>query len=87
MLHTITRVAPDPGGRLHLTYASGGVVEVDLTPMIRRGGVFAALADPALFAQVTLGPGGRYLEWRGEVDLCADALRLAAHEQSGSEAA
>ncbi len=87
MLHTITRVAPDPGGRLQLTYAAGEVVEVDLTPLIRRGGVFAALADPALFEQVIVGTGGRYVEWPGEVDLCADALWLAAHEQSGSEAA
>jgi hypothetical protein len=87
MLHTITRVAPHPGGRLHLTYASGELVEVDTTPMIHRGGVFAALADPTLFGRVMLGAGGRYVEWPGEVDLCADALWLAAHGRSGSEAA
>ncbi|MDP9352623.1 MAG: DUF2442 domain-containing protein [Chloroflexota bacterium] len=87
MLHVVTRVVPQADGKLQLAYRTGEVVEVDLNSLIRQGGVFAALEDPATFAQVTLGTGGRYIEWPGEVDLCADALWLTAHEQSGSEAA
>lgn len=36
-------------------------------------GVFTALVDPAMFAQVRAGERGRSLEWPGEGDFCADA--------------
>jgi len=47
---------------------------IDLTSRVKKGGVFAALVDPGLFAQVKIGHNGRFLEWPGEIDLCADAL-------------
>ncbi|GGA31829.1 DUF2442 domain-containing protein [Okeania sp. KiyG1] len=31
------------------------------------------------FSQVKLGEGGRYIEWDGEIDFCADALWFEAH--------
>jgi hypothetical protein len=45
-----------------------------------RAGVFAALADPALFAQVTLEYGA--VSWPGDVDLAPDAMHseIQKHE-------
>jgi hypothetical protein len=43
-----------------------------------RAGVFAALADPSLFAQVTLDYGA--VTWPGELDLAPDAMHAAIRE-------
>lgn len=75
MLYTITHVIPEPSYRLRLTYSDGAVIVVNLQSLIEQGGVFTALADPQFFAQVTLGERGRYIEWNGAIDFCADALR------------
>lgn len=75
MLHTIVQVKPEAHYRLRLTYSDGAVIVVNLTPLIEQGGVFAALADPQFFAEVTLGERGRHIEWNGTIDFCADALR------------
>jgi hypothetical protein len=63
-------------------YADTGLVEVDVRPLIEKGGVFAPLADRTLFAKVRLGDDGRYVEWPGELDLCADALWLEGHKNA-----
>jgi hypothetical protein len=81
-LRTIRSVTPLPPTRLRLVWDDGTDSELDLTPVLAKGGVFAFLHDPAAFATVTLGPGGRTLLWHdpaGDViDLCTDALwRLA----------
>jgi hypothetical protein len=33
-----------------------------------------------------VGEGGRYIEWPGELDFCADALWLQEHAHAGSTA-
>jgi hypothetical protein len=58
-----------------LVYSDGVQVVIDFNPLIERGGVFASLADPMFFARVTVGEGGRYIVWPGDLDFCADALR------------
>jgi hypothetical protein len=40
-----------------------------------KAGVFAPLADPSLFAQVTLEYGA--VTWPGELDLAPDAMHAA----------
>jgi Protein of unknown function (DUF2442) len=88
MLRRIESVAVRGVSQLELAFAGGEPRVVDLKPLIQRGGVFAALADPAVFGTVRLGPDGRYVEWPDEdLDLCADALWLEASQGSGHEAA
>jgi len=50
---------------------------VDLSGLVHsaQAGVFAALADPALFAQVKLCYGA--VAWPGELDLAPDAMHVA----------
>ena len=83
MLRTIRSVAPEPNYKLRLIYSDGETSVVDFTPIIQRGGVFAPLSDPAFFSQVSIGERGRYIQWPGELDFCADALWLEGHSSEG----
>lgn len=86
MLAIITRVMPAPPAALDLAFADGTAARVELGPQIAKGGVFSALNDPRVFSRVRIGEGGRFLEWPGGVDLCADALRLAATHEADTDA-
>lgn|SRR5512135_853662 len=66
---------------VQLTWRNGAVTVKDMRPIIGSGGVFAALADPAIFSQVRVGDRGRSLVWPEEVDLCADALWFEVHPE------
>jgi len=74
MLHIIEEAHPEAGHRLRLRFADGRIGLVDLSSMVSQEGVFAVLRDEAEFARVRVAGGGRWLEWPGEIDLCADAL-------------
>lgn len=63
-----------PENRVQLTFDDGALVKVDFAPLIRQGGVFASLADPAYFQRVRVSDDGRYIAWPGDLDFCADAL-------------
>ena len=87
MLHTIDHVTVQPNRQLLLRYAGGEEVLADFRPVIRRGGVFTPLDDPEFFERVEIGGRGRYVEWPGGLDFCADALwedgqRVAAPEEA-----
>jgi hypothetical protein len=79
MLRTIRSVAPEANYKLRLTYSDGETIVADFTPVIQRGGVFAPLSDPEFFSQVSIGERGRYIQWPGALDFCADALWLEGH--------
>ena len=88
-VHTIAAVKTLGGRHLRVSFDDDpDAVEVDLSPLLAQGGVFAPLRDPARFNAVEVGPRGRALLWRlpaahgeaGEiVNLCAAALWLMAH--------
>jgi hypothetical protein len=69
-----------PGFRLRVRFADGLTGTVDMSGMVHspKAGVFAALADPSLFAQVTLDYGA--VAWPGELDLAPDAMHSAIRE-------
>jgi hypothetical protein len=54
---------------------------VDMSAMVHspNAGVFAALADPALFNQVRLEYGA--VTWPGDLDLAPDAMHAAIQER------
>jgi hypothetical protein len=83
MLYSIKILTPKPDYRLRLVYSDGVEIVVNFKPLIPKGGIFSALADPEFFAQASLGDRGRSIEWSNGVDFCADALRISecfAHE-------
>jgi len=83
MLHRIREAHAFAGHRLRLRYDDGTELVVDLSALVEQGGVWSALRDPDRFRAVRVGEGGRYLEWPGELDLCADALWETAAQADG----
>lgn len=75
MFETIERATSRANQEVLLSYSDGVELIVDFNPIILKGGVFASLADPSVFEQANVGEGGRYIEWPGGIDFCADALR------------
>jgi hypothetical protein len=76
----VTAVEALPGFRLRVVFADGLTGTVDMSRMVHspKAGVFAALADPSLFAQVKLDLGA--VTWPGELDLAPDAMHAAIQE-------
>jgi hypothetical protein len=76
----VTAVEVLPEFRLRVAFADGLTGSVDLSDLIHspRAGVFAMLADPALFAQARLDYGA--VSWPGDLDLAPDAMHAAIQE-------
>ncbi len=76
----VTEVKALPGFRLRVAFADGLTGMVDMSRMVHspKAGVYAALADPSLFAQVRLDCGA--VTWPGELDLAPDAMHTAIQE-------
>ena len=70
----VTEAEALSGFRLRVAFADGLSGTVDMSGLVHspRAGVFAVLADPSLFAQVTLDYGA--VAWPGELDLAPDAM-------------
>jgi hypothetical protein len=89
----ILAVEAKAGYRLAVVFVGDRHVEVDLSDMIQRGGVFVSLRDAALFARVRLGAAKDKVEWPeprdsyGEpmVDIDAESLfHLSMQQRSKS---
>ncbi len=63
-----------PNFRLHVRFVDGTEGTVDLNTLVHSpgAGVFASLADSALFDQVFVEHGA--VTWPGEIDLAPDAM-------------
>ena len=69
-----------------ITWANGTTTVNHFGQVIGKG-VFTALIDPAVFAQVRVGERGRGLEWPDEIDFCADALWFEIHPEDAPRSA
>jgi hypothetical protein len=76
----VTEVEALSGFRLRVSFTDGLTGMVDMSGLVHspKAGVFAALADPSLFAQVTLDYGA--VAWPGELDLAPDAMHAAIQQ-------
>lgn len=75
MLQVISHISWESNWALRIAFADGASGVLELEPIVRTGGVFTPLNDPAFRKRVKIGGGGRFLEWPGEIELCADAIR------------
>lgn len=60
--------------RLEVVFEDGVRAELDFSPMIAHGGVFAPLKDVNLFRQVQIDTEAETLVWPGGRDICPDVL-------------
>ena len=76
----VTRVEALPGFRLQVMFVDGLSGMVDMSALVHspNAGVFAALAEPGIFAQVRIEHGA--VTWPGELDLAPDAMHTAIRE-------
>lgn len=85
-LPRLQTVSAKPGQRLVIAVENGPSVVVEFAEIIGRGGVFAHLRDPKLFAAVRIGARRRTVEWpdatgKGVIDMDAESLLSTAEEQ------
>ena len=64
-----------PQYRLRLLFSDGAEFVMDMSGWMNQG-VMTTLQDPALFSQVAIGSEGRSLDFPGDIDFCADSLRV-----------
>jgi hypothetical protein len=76
----VTEVEALPEYRLRVAFADGLTGMLDMSGLVHsaKAGIFAALADPSLFAKVTFNYGA--VAWPGELDLAPDAMHAAIQE-------
>lgn len=71
----ITSVKPLQERWVRLGFSDGAITDVDLAPVLQRGGVFAQIRDDrAAFEQVRVDPETGTIAWPGEIDLDAAVL-------------
>lgn len=77
----VAEVKPLPGYRLDVRFLDGTRGIVDLSRLVNspNAGVFAALKDETLFAQVHIEVGA--VTWPGEIDLAPDAMYAEIKKQ------
>lgn len=76
-MNCIEKVIVLSDNRVRLKFDDGTEGEYDMTPLIARGGIFAPLADPAYFAQVTVNEDLGTIVWPNGADVCPDVLHAA----------
>ncbi len=77
MLIDVAEVRPAGGHRHFLRFADGVEGEVDLDTLLRWEGIFAALREPASFAQVRVDSNLGTVVWPNGADLDPDVLYAA----------
>ena len=70
----VTKIKVLPNCAIWVQFNDGVEGAVDLSHLVGKG-VFSALKDARVFAQVRIGDSGE-LRWNDTVDLCPDALYL-----------
>ena len=86
MLYRIEKAIAHPDHTLTVTWSDGVEAVVDLTPVVTKGKVFAAMQDPTYFVERMQVADDRLgLEWPNRVDFSADGLRFMAFPEEAAE--
>jgi hypothetical protein len=73
-LRRIRSVEARSGYRVVVAWDTGRPLIIDLSDMISRGGVFAALSDHSKFSAVRVGDSQRVIEWPEPMDDLGDPV-------------
>jgi len=86
MLYRIDKATAHPDHTLTVTWSDGVEAMVDLTPVVAKGKVFAAMQDPGYFVErMRLAADRLGIEWPNGVDFSADGLRFMAFPEEAVE--
>jgi len=86
MLYRISDATAHPDHRISVTWSDGVTADVDLSPVLATGPVFAALKDSGYFVRSMRVADDRLgLEWPNGVDFSADGLRFRAFPEEAAE--
>ncbi len=86
MLYRIDAAIPHDNHTVTITWSDGMTADVDLSPVIARGRVFAAMRDARYFVDMMrIAPDRLGLEWPGRVDFSADGLRFRAFPEEAAQ--
>ena len=86
MLYRIDAANPHDNHTVTITWSDGMTADVDLSPGIARGPVFAAMRDRRYFVDMMrIAPDRLGLEWPERVDLSADGLRFRAFPEEAAQ--
>jgi hypothetical protein len=76
MMYTlITAVEPLVPPILRITLNTGEQLDVNLQPLVDKGGIFARLADYEYLRQCEIMEGGHFLAWPEDLDISAESLK------------
>jgi hypothetical protein len=79
MLYRINNAVAHPNHTVTVTWSDGVTADVDLSPVIAKGNVFAPMQDATYFvAKMRVATDRLGLEWPHRVDFSADGLRFRA---------
>jgi len=79
MLYRVVNAVAHPNHTVTVTWSDSVTADVDLSPVIAKGNVFAPMADAAYFVgNMRVAADRLGLEWPDRVDLSADGLRFRA---------
>ena len=79
MLYRIANAVAHANRTVTITWSDGVTADVDLSPVIAKGNVFAPMQDGTYFtAKMRIAPDRLGLEWPNRVDFSADGLRFRA---------
>jgi hypothetical protein len=88
MRATIKTATAHPDHTVEIEWGDGSRSVVDFAPTIRKGGVFSVLADRSFFTgRLSVGGGGDWLSWPGDLDFSADSLWYRSHPEAEIEEA
>jgi hypothetical protein len=63
-----------------ISYTDKVTVRADFKALMDQGGVAEALKDTRVFATARIGPRGRTLVFRDDIEFCADGLRMKSKQ-------
>jgi hypothetical protein len=85
MLYRIDKAVAHADHTLTVTWSDGVTADVDMTPVLAKGKVFAPLKDPTYFMRnMRIADDRLGLEWPNRVDFSADGLRFRAFPEEAA---
>jgi hypothetical protein len=86
MLYRIEKAIAHRDHTLTVTWSDGVEAVVDLSKVVAKGKVFAAMQDPRYFVEgMRMADDRLGVEWPNHVDFSADGLRFMAFPEEAAE--